>query len=186
MLYDKQLRKFLERYPASQLQDVFKFFYQSILGPGHLIASYRDALELLKAECQDLRFIFTTLEEPLTEELGNDTIRVNLRPYAYKKYPLEVLAQTFYDSQPLYSTNPQDLLEALEENRVSISILFERYSDQEFESLLLTLKEFGCKPFSHSLNYRNNYQPHYRIVKKSVFLKHLGKVEVVKPTNKKT
>lgn len=169
--YSKYLRKFFERYPAAQMQDIFKFFYQSILGPGHLITSYEEACRELDNEQQTISYSINN--EPLYEELGNDTIRVNLRPYIYKKYDIKKLADVFYNSQFTYKNTPETLMKVLEDNKKIISIIYERFTEEEFNSLLIALKEYSFKPFSHSLIYRSNYHPHYRVVNKSLFLEHI-------------
>lgn len=177
MAYDKDLKKTLERYPASTLQDIMKFFYQSLLGPGHLITSYEEAYNSLKDECEHLMFYSNMINEPLTEEMSNNTLRVNLRPYVYKKYDLGMLAKAFYESQNKYSGDQAKLVNDLIKSRSIIEALFPRFDEEEFNSYIAAIKEYGCKPFSHSLTYKTNYHPHYRIVNKELFLKLLDNME---------
>ena len=170
---EKNLRKTIERYPHLTLQDIFKFEYQSILGPGHLIKDEESALEYLKQEVETIVYRDDLLNEPLTEELGNGTIRINLRPYLHKKYPIEDLAKIFYASQEYYKVPKENLIKELEENKENIKRLYSNYQESAYEEYIKLLKDNDFRPFSHSLIYRSNYYPAYRVVNKDLFTQFL-------------
>ena len=70
------LREHRARYPHMQAQDEVKFVFQAMLGAGHLLAPPETVEERIHLETADLQ---PDPEEPLTEALGEDYCRLNLR-----------------------------------------------------------------------------------------------------------
>ena len=174
---EKNLRKFIERYPYATLQDIFKLEYQATLGSGHMAPSLEEVNQILQEEVDNLIYREDLLHEPLTEEIGGGMIRVNLRPYVHKKYPLDALAKMFYDSQKYSENKPEMLLEELDENKENIERLFKNYREEEYQDFINYLKESNFRPFSHSLIYRAHYYPSYRVVYKETFTKFLDSIQ---------
>jgi len=174
---EKNIRKFFERYPKATLQDIFKMEYQSILGTGHLIKNEESVLKFLKEECDNLIYRDELLNEPLTEEIGNGMIRVNLRPYVHKKYSLEELAKMFYKTKDYSKHQKTDLLFELEENKENIKCQCKTYKEEVYQELVQRLIDTDFSSFSHSLIYRSHYLPSYRIVAKELFTNYLDSMQ---------
>lgn len=65
-----------EKYPLMNEEDSVKLVFQAMLGVGHLIGSEASALQWLQAEMDGLE---ADADEYLTEKLGPDWFRLNLR-----------------------------------------------------------------------------------------------------------
>lgn len=167
----KYLIGYLKKYPHSKLQDVFKFIYQDIFGPGHLIKSFDDAYNYLKEECLQLS-PSTFDEEALYDEISDQTIRVNLRPYLQSGYDLKILVEIMMESQSCYISNLKEAEKRFYQHQQIVEELL-NLTNNQFEEELKKCITNNFKPFSHSKTFHTYYRPHYRIVAKQAFLKHI-------------
>ena len=65
----------LKKYPESEITDIVKLVYQNEFGGGHLIADEEMSLKRIQGELELIQF---DPEKPLTEDIGNGIVRVNL------------------------------------------------------------------------------------------------------------
>ena len=70
----KLIANHLEHYPLLQLQDLFKFLYQSVFGCEHMLTSLDHAIHGIEKEASSL----SVGEDPVTEELDGDYCRIPL------------------------------------------------------------------------------------------------------------
>jgi hypothetical protein len=84
------LKHHLNRRPLMQPRDVFKLFYQGILGPEHLFGSATAFAERLYSEYETL---VPNLDDPLFESIhpGQTLLRINLRPFKAARLELDPL-----------------------------------------------------------------------------------------------
>ncbi len=152
-----------ERYPMMQIQDLYKFVYQGVMGSGHAVSSVAAAEkwlgdELLSmGECQ--------AGEEVVERLSSDILRVNLRPFAASGGDTGVLLDAFIRTGREYSGNADDLIRVWKiaadvQNLFSLSEMDSYFSRQE---------EAGFPAVHHSQVYLEFYRPAYRVVAENIF-----------------
>lgn len=151
-----------EKYPLMEPTDAVKLLYQSEFGGGHMI---KDEVSCLRFLHQEYCSTPQSTQIPLTEDIGNGFVRVNLA--ALDDYGLfwEELGAAFLQSAAQYHGSLDSFREKLE-------ILTELANDGKmpFSAAMLQhyLSEYeqaGFPAVSHSEAYRNAYHPAYRVVK---------------------
>lgn len=156
----KEVREFLLKYsclkPESQIDDYIKVLYQSFFGAKHLINHKSHSLlaikeELLKANSGEI------------EDLLNGYVRYPLcmikDPEKFNEVFLSQLETEVDEKGFVESLNI--LKELIEQGTINadINMLIE----------YMTLESFP--PISHSEQYRKKYDPHYRVIQKSLINK---------------
>lgn len=138
------LQKELEKYPKATLQDQIKFIYQATLGCEHAIKNNELAYKKLVEECKQLEN--TTYHiEPISDRF--------VRFYLFKANEIELKTiQHLFIKTSEVPTSKEDLIQELKQLPTS----------KELEDYI----QAGCPALSHSKIYHDNYQPHYRILKK--------------------
>ncbi|RPI93430.1 MAG: hypothetical protein EHM39_12875 [Chloroflexi bacterium] len=91
------IQSHLQRYPASDIMDIYKLLHQATFGPGHLIASKKHAREWLEREAE---LLTPSAREPLVERIHpeGDIVRIHLRPYLALGGKLKLLLDAFVRS----------------------------------------------------------------------------------------
>lgn len=137
------------KYPLMEKQDIIKLVFQSTLGPNHFGGN------LSKERINDylineLNSLSINKEENLYEWISSKYVRINL--FKYKEYNLDLnnLLEMFYISANTSSYNK----ELLKDN------LLKYLNDKD-------LQDYNYQAVSHSEIYRNNYNPHYRVINSS-------------------
>lgn len=155
------------RYPQMEPQDGVKLIYQNEFGGGHLITGPDQALAALAKERSVTPF---DPAAPLSEDLGDGMVRVNLAALDGENYPLEQLNRDFVRSAALRQGNmgrfreKLAILEALAETGAL------SFSAQALADYLADYCAAGCPAVSHSDTYRAAYRPAYRVLLRSVSL----------------
>jgi len=95
----------IQRYPKSEILDVYKLLHQAIFGPGHAIKNQRAAREWLDRESE---LYVPNANEALTENIHPDgaIVRVHLRPYLAARGNLKVLLDGFIQSSKTVTGDP--------------------------------------------------------------------------------
>ena len=163
-------------HPKMDLQDVYKFLYQSEFGPNHLMTNSSAAKEYLLLEAQTKS---ESKNLPLREICSPDTslLRINLQPFKEKNLLLDTLficleetAVKIQGSGIHFGETWKQVGELITE--FSIPFTYESY--QNFTKLM---QEKNYPAVHHSQDYTTEYHPSYRIVLKSVFEKHFPDVK---------
>src|SRR5512139_1780032 len=96
----------IQRYPASEIMDVYKLLHQATFGPGHLIASKKNAREWLEREAE---LLTPSMRDPLVERIHPDgaIVRVHLRPYLAQGAKLKMLLDAFIRSAGQVPGDPE-------------------------------------------------------------------------------
>ena len=153
-----------KRYPLMQPTDAVKLIYQNEFGGGHLIREVEACLNYLRREYADLEKDPTA---PLYEDIGNGIVRVNLA--AVKPEDLEQLGRAFIDS----TANHKGMLESfLNKLKVLETLTAEGvfpFDTNALSAYLYEYKAAGYPAVSHSPEYRQAYNPAYRIIRKAYF-----------------
>ena len=146
------LKKHLQKYPKMELTDILKLYLQGILGPTHLISDVNRLKNNLLNEyeqCKDIDYKYE-----LYEEISDDFIRVNIKPYYEKYKTFDYLINAF-----IKSTNQvYDINQFIEE---VIKLKTDENSKQLDE--YIKSKRYVV---SHSTVYKENYFPHYLVINK--------------------
>lgn len=151
-----ELKSFLtsvyDRYPQSELQDVYKAMFQACLGPEHMLRDVEAARRYLEQEAS------TVTPEPglLVEPLSDAFCRVHLRPAFYFGLTTNDIFSAFALSAQVRKERAQ-----LETWLVRWQALDNRTEVQTYVNNILA---HGCPAVHHSGTYRNLYRPAYRVV----------------------
>ena len=149
-----------KQYPLMQPRDAVKLIYQNEFGGGHLIRDEQACLNYLRREYADLEKDPTV---PLYEDIGNGIVRVNLA--AVKPEDLEKLGRDFICSAAEHTGTTDSFLKKLD---ILCQLAEEGIFSFGVQELKIYFSEYiqsGCPMVSHSEQYRQAYQPAYRIIK---------------------
>ena len=145
------LKEHLKKYPLMDIQDIIKLHLQAILGPAHLLPSKERIKENFIKEYNEIKDL--DYHYDLLEDVSETYTRVYLKPYYELMGSFDKLVDVFYYSidKDLDIEGYKKVIKGLmnEENKEFIS----RYL--ESDSVLI----------SHSKKYKDNYHPHYIVVK---------------------
>ncbi len=150
----KQLQIQKERYPLMTEEDVVKFVYQGMLGVGHLIRSEQDARDRLMDEMEGME---PAGDEPLTEGISTDWVRLNLRPARAKGMCMDDIASY------LVRSAERGPLPFTRRDVYSFCVKLDG-SEKMKEAAAKVLDEHWLP--SHSEQYRAAYRPAYRVLHK--------------------
>ena len=155
------LRAHCVRYPALQLQDVFKALYQSAFGCEHLIADPSAAADFIRAEAAQSKDDAAEIVEPL----GGGYCRVHLGILQDG-----LSAETFARLFALSARHEECGCEKLE---AMLSVLQAMagagelpFSAQETAEAAEKWRRDGFPPLHHSETFRQNYAPAYRVLRR--------------------
>ena len=153
------LREHAKRYPLMQPCDAVKLIYQNEFGGGHLIRDEQACLNYLRREYADLEKDPTV---PLYEDIGNGIVRVNLA--AVREEALEQLGQDFIASAAKHKGTLDSFLNKLEVlHKLTTAGVFS-FDLDALNAYLSKYKAAGYPAVSHSPEYRQAYNPAYRVI----------------------
>ena len=153
----KSLTEHFNRYPHLQIQDIFKFIYQSSFGCEHMVSSLEMSTNLIREEFKNI----TLSDEVLIEHLDGAYSRVHLA-YLNQGLSVETLGKLFFESSKADNkTNLEDKLnvakELIHENKLPFSI-------NEFDECAKEWQANGYPPIHHSDVFKKKYNPSYRVI----------------------
>src|SRR3979411_2334683 len=98
----------LARYPAMQLEDIYKLLHQAALGPGHAVDNPAAARKRLEDELAMLRAAPDEILQDVISPWGR-LGRVHLRPYIAASGDLDALHRAFVETANSYPASPDKL-----------------------------------------------------------------------------
>jgi hypothetical protein len=159
----------LNVYPKSTLLDLYKNFFQDKFGPGHIISDTAAAKAYLEEELSE----FKTSVNPEIEPIGweNNYVRVNLSLLKKGVVPEQVLLNAFIGSA---NTAQMPGIESWKQEWTRILKVIEKMNLDlpgfaQDKTTIDSLLAAGKYAVHHSSVFEATYQPHYRIVSKTVF-----------------
>lgn len=174
----QKIRAAIERqrtdYPKSELQDLYKSFFQDRFGPGHIIADTTSAGNYLRQEMATAKRFEGAYYEPTGYE-GN-LLRVNLRVLHEGLIDYDTFFSAFVRS--VNSIKPYTVKKWKKEWRLIRQVI----GDMGLENLphfavqeaqINAVLEKGEYQMDHSDTYSEAYDPHYRIVERRIFEREL-------------
>ena len=163
----------LNAYPKSTLQDLYKNFFQDYFGPGHIVSDTTSAGAYLDRELASFEQTEGAYYEP-TGYNGN-FYRVNLSVVKQGIIARDVFFDMFIRS--VSSIQPISIEEWIREWTMIDSVIHAMNLSlvgytQEREKLFSLLDE-GMFVMHHSEPFSEAYDPHYRIIRRDIFLKEI-------------
>jgi len=150
-----------KKYPKLQLQDLFKYLYQSSFGCEHLIACPEAAADYIRKEAGQCG----SGAEAYAEPLDGDYCRVHLG-YLKEGLTPETLAKLFF----LSAGHVEDGRTRLEEKLAAMTEAVEEgllpFMKKDVEAEIEKWRGAGYPTCHHSEAFRAAYAPAYRLVKK--------------------
>ena len=150
----KQLRS----YPQIQIQDIYKFVFQGVMGSGHAIQSESIAMKRFQAELRDLSQ--PESPEDVIEFLSSEIVRVNLRPYVRKGGNTNALFRAFirtgfnHRGSEIELNTAWKLIRGVQTN----------FNNDDMNSYFSLQRNSGFSAVHHSEMYRDLYRPSYRVI----------------------
>jgi hypothetical protein len=153
----------LARYPAMQLDDVYKLLHQAALGPGHAVKDAAAARAWLEKEAAELG---AGPMEPETDVISPDgrLARVHLRAWLAAGKGLEDLNRAFVETANSYPPSPEKLGKfcgCLGDLAATGGIPF---AQQDVVAYFDRIAQASYPVIHHSKKYTDAYQPAYRVV----------------------
>lgn len=150
----------LNKYKDISVSDLYKLLFQASFGPAHIIKDYNSALKYLQEE------LSLSLTNNLSyEDIGNGYVRLYLNNFNVNdaKWILKLMMESFDENR-----NVNFFIKAYE---LTCEVLNLEKNDeylQSFKAFISKMIKLDFPPVHHSELYRNKYNPHYRVVKKSL------------------
>lgn len=148
-----------QKYPHLQIQDIFKYLYQSSFGCEHMVSSLETAIDYIRKESSSCPQDGGTFVDVLDGAYS----RVHL---AYLNHGLsaQTLGKLFFVSSKKEPNGKSDL-----ENKLNIAkeLVCENalpFSPDEFERAIREWQAIGYPAMHHSNTFRMHYNPAYRVV----------------------
>jgi hypothetical protein len=164
----------LSLYPESRLQDLYKNFFQDRFGPGHLISDSAMAGKYLREELMSYNNLNNN---PLIELTGweENFYRVSTDVLKMELVPYSVYLESFIESA---NTTPETPVEKWNKEWNSILKVIDKMQlnlpdYEEDKAKLQKIIDTGEYAVHHSEAFEKAYQPHYRIIKKEIFLENI-------------
>ena len=162
---ERQLRD----YPKSTLLDLYKSFFQDRFGPGHLVNDTSSAGNYLRYELNNSESFHERYYEPTGYE--NNYYRVNLSVLKENKISYQKYFDAFLRSVEKIDLDAisewKDEWSEIESVIISMNLDLENF--EEDLKMIHSVLEQGKYAVHHSEIYNSEYQPHYRIIEKTIF-----------------
>lgn len=148
-----------QTYPDLQIQDIFKFLYQSSFGCEHLVSSCEKVTQYIREEYNRVR----TLNHPATEPLDGDYSRVSLSHLDQGMAP-ETLGKIFFLSAKKEADGEKLLREKIDVVKEMAREKSFSFTSEEFEKEAAIWEANGFPAVRHSDVFRSKYSPSYRVI----------------------
>lgn len=157
------LSSHLARYPAMQLDDIYKLLHQAALGPGHAVDNPAAARKRLDDE---LAALGNGPAEPMEDIISPDGRlgRVHLRSFVAAGGKPDALHRAFVETANSYPASPDKLAKfcgCLGDLAAAGGIPFKR---EEVVAYFDKISRDGYPAVHHSEAFRHAYHPAYRVV----------------------
>ena len=168
------LTNHFKSYPLLQIQDVFKYIYQSTFGCGHMVSSLEASIDYVKKEAK----LMLPSASPLTEALDGEYSRVNLS-YLNNGLGAETLGKLFFYSAQAETEDKSKLEEKLNIAKQLVAENKLPFTLSEFNKSADKWKSEGYPSIHHSDAFKSEYHPAYRVISNKYipFLPLLAKLE---------
>ena len=158
MTFKEILQEHLLRYPAIQIQDVYKLIHQASMGSEHAISGVAGAREWMERELSEMG---TGPDEPVVDPISADgqIVRVHLRPYVLQGGDTEALLNAFIRTANEFRGDLQ-LLDGYWKTAMDM----QHFSPAQMKSFIESMQTQNYPAVHHSPEFENLYRPAYRVV----------------------
>ena len=158
--FQKAVDEQLQRYPAMQIQDLYKLVYQATMGNEHLMTDSAAAHGYLIHELESIQ---ASAAAPLLEEISPDgeVVRLNLRPFKARHGDHRVLFQAMLQTARTFQKSPEQLERHLRELEKTAP-----FDAVKMQAYFREMREQNYPATHHSAAYEEKYKPAYRVLLK--------------------
>jgi hypothetical protein len=171
-MFERILQSHFTRYPAMQIQDVYKLIHQSAMGSEHAVGDPKAAREWMEREIAEMD---DGPSEPVVDPISpdGDIVRVHLRPYVLRGGSIEELVEAF-----IHTANEHRGEISLLERYWTIAARLDNFPVAGMDDFIQSMKTENYPTVHHSSEYKNAYHPSYRVVsqKYASWLNYFGHV----------
>ena len=161
----------MELYPHSTLRDLYKNYFQDYFGPGHIIRDTSSAEKYLQWELKSAES-FEGLDYEPTGYKGN-FYRVNLAVIADGRVPYQLFFDAFVRSvngiEPIATEQWCAEWAKIDSVINTMGVLPATAEVQADREMIEKMLNAGDVVLHHSEEFSHHYQPHYRIIERSIF-----------------
>lgn len=155
----RHLEEHFQTHPKLQIEDVFKYLFQSAFGCEHLVSNEESALGYINREYETV----SKTAKPYIEPLDGEYSRVYLSCLNDGLKP-ETLARLFCLSAKVEENGKDALEQKIEVAKELVSIGVLPIENDEFTQKLATWHSLGYPAVHHSNAFREAYKPAYRVI----------------------
>ncbi len=162
-MFEEILQSHFTRYPAMQIQDVYKLIHQAALGSEHAISNPEAAYAWLERELSEIE---DGMDEPIADPISADgeIIRIHLRPFVAVGKSPKILFNAFLRTAEEYHGNVHML-----EQYWKTAIDMGHFSVTVMNEFMQPMKAQDYPAGHHSDDYKKLYRPAYRVVWRKFF-----------------
>jgi hypothetical protein len=152
------LHSHITRYPALQIQDLYKLTHQASMGSEHAVSDPEAARKWLTRELAEMG---DGPLEPMIDPISSEgkIVRVHLRPYVASGHDPDLLLEAFVRTANEYHGDVR-MLEGYWQAAVSTA----NFPAVEMDEFFLSMKAQNYPAVHHSTEYEKSYRPAYRVV----------------------
>lgn len=163
--FPKVVHEQLQRYPAMQIQDLYKLVYQATMGNEHLMTDSAAVHDYL---IQELASIQAAAAEPRLEEISADgeVVRLNLRPFKTRQGDHRALFQAMMQTARNFQKSPERLEQDLSKLEQMAHTGASAFDAAAMRSFFQEMREKEFPAVHHSRIYEEKYAPAYRVILK--------------------
>ena len=154
-------------HPDARLSDYYKLLFQGVFGSEHMMNDERSAGQVLAEELESAE----SFDQPLWSDISyvSRVFRVNLKVIKMNLISLENYTRAFLDCAKIKSTLTS--VEWSREWQGALELIGEmRLINADRDEIARTLEAASlASPMHHTKQYKERYNPHYRIFTKEQF-----------------
>ena len=157
-MIERILQAHLSRYPALQIQDLYKLLHQAALGSEHAVPDRTSVERWLTRELAEMGDGIT---EPLLDPISHDggIVRIHLRPYVAAGHDPVMLLDAFIRTANEHHGTFQVLVQYWQD-----AAAMDHFPALAMDEFFQDLKNKNFPAVHHSAEYERLYQPAYRVV----------------------
>jgi hypothetical protein len=158
MMFESVIQAHLARYPAMQIQDMYKLIHQAAMGSEHAVASTDGPRSWMERELAEMG---TGPDEPMTDPISADgqILRVHLRPFVAQGGDPEMLLTAFIRTANEFRGDTKIL-----RRYWKVAIELGHFPSDQLDAFMQSMQAKKYPAAHHSPEFERLYRPAYRVV----------------------